>query len=149
MRVGAAVALFLLVASSGQSGQATDVFEAILYRGMKLPFNQEAASFLVRGPDCRVHEVPWPKATKSREATYHGTPPAGTFAIVHTHPDSLPLPSPRDTELAKRTGFDVYVVTRGNVWMASAVDGNLRMLRKRERNFTADCRQMAIAVTAE
>ena len=141
MRVGAAVATVLLVASSGFA----DIFDAILLRGMRLPINQEAASFLVRGPDCVVREVPWPKPTKTREATYYGAPPPGTIAIAHTHPDSLPLPSPQDVALAKDSGFDVYVVTRGRVWVAYRIDGRIRMVRQKERDRLAECHQVAVA----
>ena len=141
MRVGAAVAMVLLVASSGFA----DIFDAILLRGMRLPINQEAASFLVRGSDCVVREVPWPKPTKTREATYYGAPPPGTIAIAHTHPDSLPLPSPQDVALAKDSGFDVYVVTRGRVWVAHRIDGRIRMVRQKERERLAECHQVAVA----
>ena len=141
MRVAAAVAVVLLIASSGFA----DVFDALLVRALRLPPNQEAASFLVRGPDCAIREVPWPKPTKAREATYYGAPPPGTIAIAHTHPDSLPLPSPQDAALAKRSGLDVYVVTRGNVWVAGAVDGRVRMVKRADRGLLGDCHQMAIA----
>jgi proteasome lid subunit RPN8/RPN11 len=139
----------LLVASTVPAAQPEDVFDAVLYRGMRLPFNQEAASFLVRDSDCSVREVEWPRQNKSREATFYGTPPPGTFAIVHSHPDSLPLPSPRDGELARKSGLDVYVVTRGNVWKVRASDGNVRMLRKRERKFGSDCHQTQIAAAGD
>ena len=72
----------------------------------------EHAAFIVREADEAQHFVAWPYHHQLFEATYAGAVPARTVAIIHTHPNSLPLPSVGDAQLALRTRLSVYVVTR-------------------------------------
>lgn len=54
-----------------------------------------------------------------------GTAPDGTVAIIHTHPESLPDPSPGDRRVAMAAGIPVFVVTRRAIVGARA-DGSVR-----------------------
>ncbi|MFA6957005.1 MAG: Mov34/MPN/PAD-1 family protein [Thermoanaerobaculia bacterium] len=72
----------------------------------------ERAAFLVRGADGGLELVPWKYGAETLRATYRGTIPEGTVAIVHTHPNATPYPSRGDAELARRIGLPVYVLTR-------------------------------------
>jgi len=76
---------------------------------------REHAAFLVRRGDGTLVLVAWPYGAEPMRARYEGAIPAGTVAILHTHPNAYPLPSTGDTELARRLGLPVYVVTRGEV----------------------------------
>jgi proteasome lid subunit RPN8/RPN11 len=53
-------------------------------------------------------------------ATYRGRIPDRTLAIIHTHPNARPNPSPDDIATAQKLGMPVYVVTRS---MVTRTDG--------------------------
>ena len=72
----------------------------------------ERAAFVIRDPDGAQRFVAWPFRHQSHKATYAGTVPPGTVAIIHTHPNGAPFPSEGDKELASRTGLTIYIVTR-------------------------------------
>jgi proteasome lid subunit RPN8/RPN11 len=63
----------------------------------------------------------------SRGATFflRGPLPAGTVAIVHTHPNWLPQPSKLDALVARQTSVPVYVVTLTRI---SRTEGGKPML---------------------
>jgi proteasome lid subunit RPN8/RPN11 len=76
---------------------------------------REHAAFIVRRAD-GAHELErWPYEAESHRASYEGSLPAGTVAIIHTHPNELELPSEGDRRLASRSGLPVYVVTRTRI----------------------------------
>jgi proteasome lid subunit RPN8/RPN11 len=81
------------------------------------PFEQ--AAFAVNGPDGRTEFVRWPASNSMFRAIFRGSVPPGTFAIVHTHPNSKPEPSGDDTTTSQRFGIPVYVVTRGRIVVAA------------------------------
>jgi proteasome lid subunit RPN8/RPN11 len=75
---------------------------------------REHAAFLVRKDGGELEMVPWPVG-ESHRADYRGSLPAGTIAIIHTHPKFVPNPSNVDEALARRLGVPVYVLTRTGV----------------------------------
>ncbi len=75
----------------------------------------ECAAFATVGPDGTVEFVRWPRSDRELRADFVGTLPAGTIAIVHTHPNEFPLPSDHDSALARRLGIGVYTLTRSAV----------------------------------
>ena len=81
----------------------------------------EHAAFIVRDDSGEARLVPWPFDRQAFEATFHGAVPPNAIAIVHTHPNSVPLPSAGDAALARRLGLPVYVVTRT---LVSRTNGN-------------------------
>lgn len=76
---------------------------------------RERSAFLVRDRKGRLELVPWVFGAETMRATYRGAIPAGTVAIVHTHPNAAPYPSRGDAELARRLALPVYVLTRHSV----------------------------------
>lgn len=139
--VRVAVALFLLfsfpapglmAADQRVDDEALSVFAALLNRASYLPPKHEAAAFMVRASDHDVRCVAWPVPVRAREATYRGVIPFGTIAIAHTHPDfAARTPSFEDVELARKSGLPVYVVTRGEIWIAEGVTGNVSRVEGR------------------
>lgn len=83
--------------------------------------SRERAAFLVRNEEGGLELVPWQFGAESMRAAYRGAVPAGTVAIIHTHPNGLPYPSRGDAELARRLALPVYVLTRHSV---SFTDGS-------------------------
>jgi hypothetical protein len=79
----------------------------------------EKAAFVVREPDGRIDFIRW-TGSGDRSADYYGEVPPNAVAIVHTHPNSQPLPSWRDTQVARRLAMPVYVVTRAHLFATSA-----------------------------
>jgi hypothetical protein len=75
----------------------------------------ERAAFLVRNEEGGLELVAWSYGAETLRATYRGSIPAGTVAIVHTHPNATPYPSRGDAELSRRIALPVYVLTRHSV----------------------------------
>src|SRR5207245_10467595 len=75
----------------------------------------ERAAFAVRTSDGRVEFVRWPVSPHALRADFEGAIPPNAFAIVHTHPNSCPVPSADDEEVALRLHIPVYVVTRAGL----------------------------------
>ncbi len=73
--------------------------------------NTEEAAFLIRDAHGRTFFLRWRANGELNSATWNGALPAGTVAIVHTHPNWLPLPSHIDARVARETSLPVYVVT--------------------------------------
>lgn len=71
----------------------------------------EEAAFLVREPDGRLAHVRWPHGAP-HSARWLGPHPPRAIAIVHTHPNWIPDPSPTDIRTARDHRLPVYVVTR-------------------------------------
>lgn len=88
----------------------------------------ERAAFLVVRADgtleCRV----WPAGAAFQSASFRGRVPAGTLAIMHTHPNERREPSRIDRDLARRMNLPVIVVTRSAVVVAAAGTGALETL---------------------
>jgi len=72
----------------------------------------EHAAFIVRERDGSMKFDEWPFRPEWRQARFTGIVPATAIAIIHTHPNSRPVPSADDAETARHAGMPVYVVTR-------------------------------------
>lgn len=81
---------------------------------------EETGAFLVAGEDGTPVCHRW-QGKGMRRVEWRGTIPAGTIAIVHTHPATAPLPSQHDRDEAKKTQLPFIVVARFQV---TAVDTN-------------------------
>jgi hypothetical protein len=75
----------------------------------------EQAAFIVRGESGRISAVEWPSKGEPDSALWVGAFPAGTVAIVHTHPNWLGTPSRIDAHTARSTHLPVYVITRTRI----------------------------------
>ena len=76
---------------------------------------REHSAFLVASANGELQLVRWRGEATSMSATYRGTIPNGTVAIVHTHPKDLPNPSDGDVALARKLNLPVYVLTRTSI----------------------------------
>lgn len=76
---------------------------------------REHGAFLVSDANGELRLVKWSGEATSMSATYRGRIPSGTVAIVHTHPNDLPNPSPGDEALARKLKMPVYVLTRRSI----------------------------------
>jgi proteasome lid subunit RPN8/RPN11 len=77
--------------------------------------NTEEAAFLIRNGAGATFFLHWPSNGESNQATWTGPIPTGTVAILHTHPNYLPLPSNRDIRVARAVAIPVYVITRNRI----------------------------------
>jgi proteasome lid subunit RPN8/RPN11 len=77
--------------------------------------NTEEAAFLIRNSAGATFFLHWRSDGELNQATWTGPIPAGTVAILHTHPAYLPLPSNRDIRVARATAVPVYVITRNRI----------------------------------
>ena len=77
--------------------------------------NEEQAAFLIRNATGATFFLRWRSDGQLNRAEWDGPLPAGTVAIVHTHPNWLPLPSKRDNRVALQTSVPVYVITRTRI----------------------------------
>lgn len=81
--------------------------------------DNEQAAFVMRDGDGVLAMRRWPSRAEARRAHVDDGLPSGVIAIVHTHPNRRPLPSPDDAHLASRLGIPVYVLTRNLVTSTS------------------------------
>lgn len=77
--------------------------------------NEEQAAFLIRNAAGTTFFLRWRSDGQLNRAEWDGPLPAGTVAIIHTHPNWLPLPSKRDNRVALQTSVPVYVITRTRI----------------------------------
>jgi hypothetical protein len=75
----------------------------------------EEAAFVIRDAEGLISFVRWPPAGVKQQARWPGAFPAGTIAIVHTHPNRIPNPSALDERAARRKGIPIYVLTRTKI----------------------------------
>ncbi len=81
----------------------------------------EHAAFVVRSASGSLSLVSWETSGQPDCARWDGPFPNGTVAIVHTHPNWLPLPSGIDVRTAARTRVPVYVLTSGRISKTNGV----------------------------
>jgi proteasome lid subunit RPN8/RPN11 len=77
--------------------------------------NTEEAAFLIRNAAGATFFLHWRSDGELNQATWTGPIPAGTVAILHTHPNYLPIPSNRDIRVAREIAIPVYVITRNRI----------------------------------
>ena len=75
----------------------------------------ERAAFLVRRSDGAIDVVEWPFQSTFLSARWEGRIPDGAIAILHTHPNVAPYPSPNDVEVARQIKLPVFVITRRTI----------------------------------
>lgn len=117
-RVALAIGLMLL-AGTGRSSDNLECHAGFVTQSWDLlkmaAFGQskfEHAAFIVRDPSGAERFAYWPFRHQASEATYDQAIPDNAIAIIHTHPNPVPLPSDHDIHLAGRLHLPVYVVTR-------------------------------------
>ena len=95
--------------------KALRIFWKLLERSRYGFSHMEEAAFIVRDANGTVSAIPWPEAGEPNVGRWSGAFPANTVAIVHTHPNWLPLPSDMDARTAARARTQVYVITRARI----------------------------------
>ena len=100
------------------------LFSDVLTRGLVWDDYAESAAFIVRENDGSYRCLMWPQTNQFQKQTFNGGMPAGTVAIVHTHPQNAPLPSQGDIEVAQRLHVPNYVLTRTNITAADPISGS-------------------------
>ena len=109
----------LLLAASLElfTPQASYWYEQLLADGGYGRLDRERAAFLIREDDGTLTLSRWPNGG-FRHATFQGSIPPRTIAILHTHPANDPQPSAHDRALAKRLGIAVVTITPRGVVVA-------------------------------
>lgn len=87
------------------------MFERAHYGAGKL----EEAAFVIVAPDGTLSLRRWPATGSPHRSSWNGPVPADAVAIVHTHPNGWPRPSPQDHLIAAETRLAVYVITRSGI----------------------------------
>lgn len=118
MRSAVAIGLLLLAGTAHSSDhlecqdgfvtQAWDLLKMASYGQSQY----EQAAFIIRDPSGAERFARWPFQHQASEATYAQAMPSNAIAIIHTHPNRVPLPSDHDVRLAARLQLPVFVVTR-------------------------------------
>lgn len=98
------------------------LFEDLLRRALLGSQDLERAAFLTI-ENGRYACLLWPSSREFRRESFRGLIPAGTVAIVHTHPNRMPKASRQDQETAKQTGLPLFTLTRGNITVVDPVSG--------------------------
>jgi hypothetical protein len=91
------------------------VFMALLRDARYGCASEEQGAFLIHNAAGATFFLRWRANGELNRATWEGPIPAGTVAIVHTHPNWLPLPSKLDVLVARQTAVPVYVLTRTRI----------------------------------
>jgi hypothetical protein len=102
-------------------------FADILRRGL-VRQDTESAAFVVLRLD-HYECIVWNELGRRTEVSYHGNPPIGIVALVHSHPPANPRPSQQDLETAKQLNLPVFAVTPTEVWVADPVAGITPVVR--------------------
>lgn len=117
-----ATLLFTLTLSLDTLGSAEAVrhYQYLLASAKWGMGDQERAAFLVRDSDGTLTLLEWTSHDSFR-ASWRGVMPAGTIAVVHTHPHFDPEPSRHDITEAQRIGIPIVVLSRHGM---TAVDAS-------------------------
>ncbi|HLJ75037.1 MAG TPA: Mov34/MPN/PAD-1 family protein [Thermoanaerobaculia bacterium] len=78
----------------------------------------ERAAFIIDRGDGEIRCVMWPDADQHERASFRGSIPPGTIAIIHSHPLNVPWPSNQDIREARRLGIAIYALTPTSVTKA-------------------------------
>ncbi|HEU4522275.1 MAG TPA: hypothetical protein VFT12_09745 [Thermoanaerobaculia bacterium] len=112
------------------SADAVTLYASMLEEGGYGRLAFERAGFLIREKSGTITMAPW-NSFRYRHASYQGSIPAGTIAIVHTHPLSSRRPSAGDRETSRVTGLPVVVVTPDTVTAAMPDGHEVTLIGKR------------------
>ncbi|HVR43832.1 MAG TPA: hypothetical protein VMS56_10365 [Thermoanaerobaculia bacterium] len=85
----------------------------------------ERAAFLVRDGG-RWSCLLWPMKMRFRSEEFAGVVPAGTVAIIHTHPNGIVHASKQDRESARATRLPLFTITQGSITVVDPVTGTER-----------------------
>ena len=109
-------ALMLTFTSVDLRNPAVHGILADLLRGARYGMSdREEAAFLIRNRNGAIFFLRWQRSDLPDRAEWRGPIPAGTVAILHTHPNWLPSPSNLDARVALKTEVPVYVITRTRI----------------------------------
>lgn len=78
----------------------------------------ERAAFIIDRGDGDIHCVMWADSDQHQRASFRGSIPPGTIAIIHTHPMNVPWPSDQDRRESRRLGIPIYALTPMSVTKA-------------------------------
>lgn len=119
------------------------IFFDVLVHSMTGMRDREHAAFVVEERDGTLGCILWPSSAGVRTESFRGVVPAGTVAIVHSHPDGTSArPSSGDAAVARQLDLPFVVVTRTEIWIAGAGGGapiNLTRGRLWAAGETHDC----------
>jgi hypothetical protein len=115
--------LFAVLATSPLDARVIEFFSDIVLRAQLSNDFGETAAFLVRDSRGDVQCLLWPTTDEFQRQTFRGEPPAGTIAIVHTHPKSRPRPSENDIAQAQRVGLPFFILTRSDITVVDPASG--------------------------
>ena len=99
-------------------------FNTLLRKAAFGQLGEERAGFLII-ENGRFRLVMWTPTHQFHAEQWQGRIPAGTVAVVHTHPPAQPMPSAHDRAEARRVGIPILVVTNGSVALATE-DGKIQ-----------------------
>ncbi|HEY6844032.1 MAG TPA: hypothetical protein VI391_07685 [Thermoanaerobaculia bacterium] len=78
----------------------------------------ERAAFIIDRGDGDIQCVMWPGGDQYERASFRGSIPPGTIAIIHTHPVNVPWPSEQDQREARRLRITIYALTPTSITKA-------------------------------
>ncbi|HJT18227.1 MAG TPA: Mov34/MPN/PAD-1 family protein [Thermoanaerobaculia bacterium] len=104
-----------------------DSFDTLLRKSAYGKLGEERAGFLVYEGG-RFRLVMWPPTHRFHAEEWQGAIPAGTVAVVHTHPSNQPAPSAHDRYEAERVGVPIIVLTFNSVELVQET-GAVRRIR--------------------
>jgi hypothetical protein len=108
--------LFLYAATTAAPADLVDDPDVLAYCRTLLAKSaadklNEHGAFVVRTSAGRYYFVRWPPLGRNDLLIWRGRIPAGTVAIIHTHPDMRGSASKYDAMTAQRTRVPVYILT--------------------------------------
>jgi proteasome lid subunit RPN8/RPN11 len=80
-------------------------------------WDTESAAFLIRDENGDVRCAAWPAHAGYRRQEFRGAFPDRAVAIVHTHPQHLPLASIHDRETAVKWSVPMFVLTPRSIYL--------------------------------
>jgi len=93
--------------------------------------NTERAAFLIREANGDYRCALWTMTGRWKRERFSGVVPAGTVAVVHTHPNRTPLGSPSDRRTSLVLKVPVFILTRENVYVITGDGANVALVQAR------------------
>ena len=132
-----AIPLSLLPQSHSALALANDdrvraIFADLLRRGWNGMREAESAAFIVIDDAGCYHPVFWAYTGARSRQTWRGARPPYTVAIAHTHPKTSRRPSAVDAQTAEEQRIPVFVLTPGNIFVATPQGATLALVERRD-----------------